>query len=40
LLQGIIRLQSQISGEDIRDRWGGAAVPIPSIPEPGLAGGI
>jgi NADH-quinone oxidoreductase subunit B len=40
LLQGIIRLQEKIGGEDIRERWKGHATPIPHIPEAGLAGGI
>jgi NADH-quinone oxidoreductase subunit B len=42
LLQGIIRLQEKIAGEDPSKKWAGheANVEIPHIPEPGLAGGI
>jgi NADH-quinone oxidoreductase subunit B len=40
LLQGVIRLQSMIQGEDIREKWAGHQREIPHIPEPGLAGGI
>jgi NADH-quinone oxidoreductase subunit B len=40
LLQGVIRLQEKIGGEDVRERWRGHRVPVPHIPEPGLAGGI
>jgi NADH-quinone oxidoreductase subunit B len=40
LLQGIIRLQQKISGEDVGEKWRGHRVPIPEIPEPGLAGGV
>jgi NADH-quinone oxidoreductase subunit B len=40
LLQGIIRLQAKIQGEDMQVKWKGHATDIPHIPEPGLAGGI
>ncbi|MEA2485900.1 MAG: NADH-quinone oxidoreductase subunit [Actinomycetota bacterium] len=40
LLQGIIRLQAQITGEDTRETWKGHRAVIPHIPQPGLAGGI
>jgi NADH-quinone oxidoreductase subunit B len=40
LLQGIIRLQQMIQGEDMQEKWKGHAATIPVIPEPGLAGGI
>ena len=40
LLQGIIRLQQKIQGEDVQEKWKGHTAPIPVIPEPGLAGGI
>ena len=40
LLQGIIRLQQKIQGEDVREKWKGHTATIPVIPEPGLAGGI
>jgi len=42
LLQGIIRLQQKISDEDIAAKWKGheQGIPVPHIPEPGLAGGI
>jgi NADH-quinone oxidoreductase subunit B len=40
LLQGVIRLQEKIGGEDVRERWRGHRVPVPHIPEQGLAGGI
>ena len=40
LLQGVIRLQQLIQGEDIREKWAGRSAEIPHIPEPGLAGGI
>ena len=40
LLQGIIRLQQKITGEDLQERWAGHTNPIPHIPEPGLAGGV
>jgi NADH-quinone oxidoreductase subunit B len=40
LLQGIIRLQAKIQGEDMQVKWKGHDTEIPHIPEPGLAGGI
>ncbi len=40
LLQGVIRLQEKIQGEDIRKKWAGEHQEVPHIPEPGLAGGI
>jgi NADH-quinone oxidoreductase subunit B len=40
LLQGIIRLQQKIAGEDVSTRWKGHDNEIPHIPEPGLAGGV
>ena len=40
LLQGVIRLQQMIQGEDIRQKWAGVTPEVPHIPEPGLAGGI
>ena len=40
LLQGVIRLQEKISEENVRDKWKGHQTSIPTIPEPGLAGGI
>jgi NADH-quinone oxidoreductase subunit B len=40
LLQGVIRLQQKISGEDVRQKWLGHDIEVPHIPEPGLAGGI
>jgi NADH-quinone oxidoreductase subunit B len=40
LLQGVIRLQQLIQGEDIQTKWAGIEPAIPHIPEPGLAGGI
>jgi NADH-quinone oxidoreductase subunit B len=40
LLQGVIRLQQKISGEDVREKWKGHDIDIPHIPAPGLAGGI
>ena len=40
LLQGVIRLQQMIQGEDIQTKWSGVQAEIPHIPEPGLAGGI
>ena len=40
LLQGIIRLQQMIQGEDMQEKWKGHSTTIPVIPEPGLAGGI
>jgi NADH:ubiquinone oxidoreductase subunit B-like Fe-S oxidoreductase len=40
LLQGVIRLQQKIASERIHEKWRGHDVPLPQIPEPGLAGGI
>jgi NADH-quinone oxidoreductase subunit B len=40
LLQGVIRLQEKIAQENVREKWGGHTVPVPHIPEPGLAGGV
>jgi NADH-quinone oxidoreductase subunit B len=40
LLHGIIRLQQKIEGEDVPTRWAGHSIPVPQVPEPGLAGGI
>ena len=40
LLQGILRLQQKIDDEDPSEKWRGHKLPIPHIPEPGLAGGI
>jgi NADH-quinone oxidoreductase subunit B len=40
LLQGVIRLQQLIQGENIQTKWAGIEPEIPVIPEPGMAGGI
>jgi NADH-quinone oxidoreductase subunit B len=40
LLQGIIRLQQLIQNEKVDVKWKGHDTLIPTIPEPGLAGGI
>ena len=40
LLQGVIRLQQMIQGENIQEKWSGLEPEVPYIPEPGLAGGI
>ncbi|MGH2755772.1 MAG: NADH-quinone oxidoreductase subunit B, partial [Actinomycetota bacterium] len=40
LLQGVIRLQEKITGENPSEKWKGHQTEIPHIPEPGLAGGV